>query len=30
LLSPHKGVAKNVAIYVRDSVVKGNLLIEFE
>lgn len=30
LLSPREGVTKNIAISVGDSVIKGDLLIEFE
>jgi biotin carboxyl carrier protein len=29
-LSPREGIIKNIAINVGDSVVKGDLLIEFE
>ena len=30
LLSPREGVIKNITMSVGDSVIKGNLLIEFE
>jgi biotin carboxyl carrier protein len=30
LLSPRNGVIKSIAIIVGDSVIKGDLLIEFE